>query len=68
MEKRCRLLKSYPSFTLDFVRKRLPSGQGWAYYAWAVENEASVWGGGVEKKSAGYVKQERQRLEKLRNG
>jgi hypothetical protein len=60
-------LKNFPSFTLDFVRKRLPSAQGWAYYAWAVENEATALGGGVERTSDGYVKQERKRLEQERD-
>lgn len=58
------MLKTYPQFSLEFVRKRLTTAQGWAYYAWAVQNEASVWGGGLDFKSAGYVRQERERLER----
>lgn len=48
-------------FTAEYVRKRLPGAQGWVYYYWALENEASVFGTGLERKSDGYVKQEMKR-------
>ena len=61
-------MKNFPTFTLDYVRKRLTTAQGWAYYAWARENEATMLGAGLDRKSSGYVRQERERLERERHG
>ena len=61
MEKRCILMKAF-GWTPDQIRKRIPGAQGWAYYNWARENEASVWGSNLERKSPGYVKQEYERI------
>lgn len=49
-------------WTPDFIDWELDGAQGWAYANWAVENENSVWGSGVERKSPGYVKQEFNKL------
>lgn len=46
----------------DFVRYEITGAEGWVYYNWALENESSVWGSGLEKKSPGYLKQEINRL------
>jgi len=50
-------MKAY-GWTPDFVRKGITGAQGWVYANWALENESSVWGGGLERKSDGYLKQE----------
>lgn len=61
LEKRCLLMKTF-GWTPDFIRKRIPGAQGWAYYYWALEREASFWGGGPERKGKGYVQQQVERL------
>lgn len=43
------------------MRKRITGAQGWAYYFWSIQNEAQVFGGGLEL-SGGYVAQEIERL------
>lgn len=55
-------MKAFPGWTADFIRKRLPGAQGWAYHAWAVENEASLFGASLERRGDGYVQQEAKRL------
>jgi hypothetical protein len=45
----------------DYVRKQLTGAKGWVYYNWAKENAASLLGALWERKSPGYVAQERQR-------
>lgn len=49
-------------WSADYVRKGIPGAQGWVYYNWAVQNEATVWGTGREQKSDGYVRQETKRI------
>jgi len=50
-------MKTY-GWTLDYVRKGITGAQGWVYYNWACENESSLWGRSLVRKSPGYVKQE----------
>lgn len=40
----------------------LDGAQGWVYYYWALENEGGLFGAVAERKGAGYVKQEFNRL------
>lgn len=60
-------MKSY-GWSPDFVRRRLIGAQGWAYYNWALENEATVWGNGVERTTDGYIAQEIKRIKAKRHG
>jgi hypothetical protein len=64
-EKRCRLIKSY-GWSEEYIRKRLPGARGWAYYFWAVQNEATMFGNGLDV-SGGYVSQEIKRLKQINN-
>lgn len=64
MEKRCRLMRFY-QMSVDHVRKRLVGAQGWVYYNWAQENEASMWGNNIKRVSKGYVAQE---VDRIKNG
>lgn len=59
-------MKSY-GWTPSFVRKGITGAQGWVYYNWAQENEASVWGTGIRVKGrdGGYVRQETERILEL---
>ena len=51
------------------VAEKLDGAQGWVWFNWALENEASVWGSGIERKGDGYVKQETKRiLERMNDG
>ena len=61
----CRLLKTFPSFTEQYVSEELTSAQGWAFYAWATEDAATMMGERLARKSKGYVAQE---AEKLKHG
>jgi len=54
------LIKSF-GWTPDYIRKRITGAQGWAYYFWAIQNEASMFSGGLEL-DKGYVAQEIERL------
>lgn len=54
-------MKAY-GFSPDFIDWELDGSQGWAYANWARQNEATMFGGGVENKSPGYIKQEWKRL------
>ena len=67
LDKRCRLMKTY-GWTADYVRFEVTGAEGWIYYNWATENEASVWGSGVVNKTPSYVKQEWLKLMKAHNG
>lgn len=58
----CRLARSFPSFTLDFIWDELPMNQGWAYVAWATENDAMNQFGGVKALSPTYMRQESDKL------
>ena len=41
--------------------------KGWAFWAWAVENDGWLRFGGVKRKSKGYVAQELNRLLKSKS-
>lgn len=36
--------------------------KGWVYYNWSLENETSLFGGGVRRRTKGYVAQEIDRI------
>ena len=61
LDKHFRLMKTFPGMTLDYVECELTSAQGWAAYAWAVENEVTMAGPLAERKGLGYIGQERER-------
>jgi hypothetical protein len=68
VEKRARLMKAY-GWSEKRVAEKLDGAQGWVWFNWALENEASVWGSGIERKGDGYVKQETKRiLERMNDG
>jgi len=46
----------------DHVMFEVPGAEGWVWYNWATENEATVWGQELERRSPGYVKREKERL------
>lgn len=54
-------MKAY-GFASDYIDWELDGAHGWAYANWAVENEATVFGSSMEKKSDGYVRQEWKNL------
>lgn len=61
-------MRSY-GWSADYVADELDGAQGWVYANWARENEASVWGSGIERVGDGYVRQETKRiLESMTNG
>lgn len=49
---------SFYQLSEDFVRKKLPGAKGWVMFNWALEHEASMWGGGIQRSGKGYVGQE----------
>lgn len=51
-------------FSEEFVDWELDGLRGWAYHSWAKENEASIWGSNMERRSPGYVKREWNKLMK----
>jgi len=64
-----RLAKNYASFTLDFILYDLPMDQGWAFYAWAIENDGWLRFNSVNRSGKGYVAQEIDRLMEIaKNG
>ena len=62
LDKRCRLLKTYPGFTEEYVAEQLTTAQGWAYYAWAYNEAAAAGGDRLVFKSKGYIAQEAERI------
>lgn len=46
----------------EFCMDELDGAEGWAWYYWAVINEAQVWGYGKGIKGNSYLAQERQRI------
>jgi hypothetical protein len=42
---------------MDYVLDRLPMDQGWAFYAWAIENDGWLQFSGVKRDGDGYVMQ-----------
>lgn len=60
-------MKTFPQLTLDIIRKGITGAEGWAYYNWAVEDDAGFWGAKFERKTDSPVKQEyKKRLKRLR--
>lgn len=54
-------MKSF-GWSEDYVRKGITGAKGWVFYNWAIENEASIWGDRLERKTDGYVKQEKKKI------
>lgn len=46
----------------DYVRKGITGAQGWVYYNWAREHEATIWGQRLERQTDGYIRQETKKL------
>lgn len=49
-------------WTLDYVKKGLTGAESWVWYNWAIENEMSAFGLVYKRKSAGYIRQEIDKL------
>lgn len=61
-------MKSYPSFTYQFVMDELPMDQGWAFYNWAIENDGWLQFGGLKRGGKGYIAQQADRLMEMIDG
>ena len=46
----------------DHCRKRITGAEGWVWYFWGLENEATLFGRLVERKGKGYIALESDRL------
>lgn len=57
-----RLLKTYPSFTEDYILYSLPMDRGWAYYSQAMEMDSWLAFVGVSRETKGYIAREAQSL------
>ena len=57
-----RLLKTYPSFTEDFILHDLPMDRGWCYYSQAMEMDGWLQFAGVSRETPGYIMQETKKL------
>ena len=53
-----RLVKTYPSFTRDFVMDELCMAEGWAWYAAAMELDGWLSFCGIQRVSDGYIRQQ----------
>lgn len=62
MNKLCRLLRTYPQFSEDFVLRKIPGAKTWVYYNWAFSNDPWIQLGGVTPKGDGYIGMEVQDL------
>ena len=51
-------MEAYHSMTPDYIRWELNGAEGWAYYNWARQNKASVWGTGERLTTPGYMRQQ----------
>jgi hypothetical protein len=49
-------------WSIEKVRTGMTGAEGWAWYAWAMENEATMFGASYKRTTDGYVKQETKRL------
>ena len=49
-------------WTHEHCRKGMTSAEGWVWFYWALENEATLFGSSLERKGRGYVDQESKRL------
>ena len=61
-DKVARVMSAFPKYDWEDVTMGMTGAQSWALHAWAVENEARVWGGQVRRSCPGYVRQETLRL------
>lgn len=59
-------MASFPQFSEEYVCEEMPGAQGWAYYSWAVQNRAVMFGSSLEMASTGYVGAEIKRLKNLK--
>lgn len=66
MEKRCLLMSTFPRWDEDFVCEEMGGAKAWAYWCWATENRATIFGSMVERASKGYIGQELERLKKVK--
>ena len=55
--KRCLLMKVF-QWQERYTKWKITSARGWAYYAWATEHEATVWGTGLIRSTPAYIAQE----------
>lgn len=55
-------MRSYPSFTRDYVLFDLAMVEGWVWHAYAMENDGWLQFSGVKRKGDGYVAMETKRL------
>ena len=62
LEKQCLLMKAY-GWTPEFCDFEITGAEGWSYWAWARQNEATIWGSHIEPVE-GYVAQEIKRRKK----
>lgn len=49
-------------WSFDHVRKGMTGAQGWVWYSWALENEATAFGNCYKRTTDGYIRQETKRL------
>lgn len=56
-------MKTY-GWSKDYCLDEIDGAESWAWYNFAVENEAQIWGTGVKIKGDGYIARERKRLMK----
>lgn len=61
VEKHGLLMKTY-GWSRQYCRKGITSAEGWVWYAWAKENEATMMGKLWRRCGKGYVAQESDRL------
>ncbi len=54
-------MKTY-GWSEEHTRKKISSAKGWVYFNWAMESEATVFGISRERKTDGYIQQEKKRL------
>jgi hypothetical protein len=45
-------------WTPEYVLEDITGAHGWAYRNWALENEATMLGSAMERRTPGYVRQE----------
>jgi hypothetical protein len=60
VEKQCLLMKTF-GWTPDYVMEEITGAQGWVYRNWALENEATMWGESLVRRTPGYVRQEMEK-------
>jgi len=47
---------------MDYIQDEVPMDQGWAFYAFSMENDGWLQFAGVKRSGLGYVGQEREKL------